>query len=165
MDTYHICPNCKKEAYFFDGEKLKCPNCNQKQFEIALHLSEGNQLFQDLAKLHKPFFYLNCGEIYNCRVEYNLRIESTSILPIVYDKHSNKLFFLFDAEKIYKKMPKKISELLLKTFSEILSQKINFELDAEIDYLIVLGTSEKDNSLIEFNGYQFKDFNHISIKK
>lgn len=163
MDTDHICPNCKKEAYFFDGEKLMCFNCNQKQFEIALHLGEGNQLFQSLGKLGKPFFHLNCGKIYNCRMEYNLRIEYTSILPIVYDKDSNKLFFLFDAEKIYKNSPKKISELMSKTFSEILTQKINFELDAEIDYLIVLGASEKDNSLIEFNGYQFKDFNQIKI--
>jgi hypothetical protein len=164
MDTYHICPNCKKEEYFFDGEKLKCPNCNQKQFEIALHISEGNQNFQSLAELNQPYFYLNCGEIYTCIVEYNQRIENTTILPVVYASDSNKLFFIFEAEKIFKQMPKMINELFSNTFLEILTLKINFDLGDEIGHLIVLGASEKDNSIIEYNGYVFKNFIKINSR-
>ena len=164
MDNYRICPNCKKEEYFFDGEKLKCPNCNQSEFKIALHFSEGHQQFQSLSKLNQPYFRLKCGEIYSCIVEYNQRVENTTIAPIVYAADSNKLFFMFEAEMIYDQMPKTKNELFSKTFLELLTLKIDFCLDDEVGHLIVLGASEKDNSIIEYNGYVFKNFREINSR-
>lgn len=164
MDIYHICPNCKKEEYFFDGEKLKCPNCNQNEFEIALHFSDGNQQFQSLAELNRPYFHLSCGEIYSCIVEYNQRVENATISPIVYAANSNKMFFVFEAKMVFTQMPKLINELFSKTFLELLTLKINFDLDDEINHLIVLGASEKDDSIIEYNGYVFKNFSKTNSR-
>lgn len=161
MNNYYLCPNCKKEEYFFDGEKLKCPNCNQIEFEKALHISEGNYKFQSLAKISHPFFYLDCGEIYSCTVEYNNKIERTTITPIVYAEDSNKMFFTFEAEKLFEEMPKMMNELLTKTFSELLTLKLNFDLHPEFSHLVVIGASEQDNSITEYNGYEFKNFNKI----
>ena len=59
-------------------------------------------------------------------------------------------------------MPKIINELFSKTFLELLTLKINFAFDDGVGYLIVLGASEKDNSIIEYNGYVFKNFSKIN---
>lgn len=55
-------------------------------------------------------------------------------------------------------MPIMINELFSKTFLELLTLKINFDFDDEVGHLIVPGVSEKDQSIIEYNGYVFKNF-------
>ncbi|MGN7811743.1 hypothetical protein [Flavobacterium sp. 22076] len=164
MDIYHICPNCRKEEYFFDGEKWKCPNCNQNEFEIALYISEGNHKFQSLTEISQPYFHLKCGEIYSCIVEYNQRVENTTITPITYAEDSNKLFFAFEAEKLSKEMPKMLDELITKTFPELLTLKINFGFHDDIGHMLVIGASEEGNSIIEYNGYVFKNFRKMNSR-
>ncbi|MCF6129072.1 hypothetical protein L1S35_05255 [Flavobacterium sp. AS60] len=164
MTNHYICPNCEKEEYFFDGEKLKCPNCDQMAFEKALYLSEGNYQFQSLAKLNVPFFRLDCGEIFTCIAEKDNRTENTSIIPIAYAEDSNKLFFAFEAEKLTKEMPKMLNEIMTKTFSELFTLKINFDFHDDIGYMVVIGASQEDNSIIEYNGYVFKNFSKINSR-
>ena len=164
MTNHYVCPNCEKEEYFFDGEKLRCPNCNQTLFEKALYLSEGNYQFQNLAKLNHPFFTLDCGEIYSCSAEKNNRIENTSIIPIAYAEDSNKLFFVFEAEKLSQEMPEMLDELMTKTFLELLTLKINFGFHDDIGYMVVIGATEENNSILEYNGYTFKNFNKINSR-
>jgi len=164
MTNYYVCPNCEKEEYFFDGEKLKCPKCDQILFERALYLSEGIYQFQSLAKLSHPFFRLDCGEMFSCIAEKNNRIENTSIIPIAYAEDSNKLFFVFEAEALSKEMPKMLDELMTKTFTELLNLKIDFGFHDDIGYMVVIGATDEDNSIIEHNGYVFKNFRKINSR-
>ena len=44
MENRFLCPNCQEVEYFFDGEKLRCPKCNQNDFESAFHIVTGKQI-------------------------------------------------------------------------------------------------------------------------
>ena len=111
MENRFLCPNCQEVEYFFDGEKLKCPNCNQNDFESALHQSEGNIEYQELSKLNKPFFELVFGEIYDCHVMFNGKIEKTTIVPVNSNPKFNQLFFLFDINYCKQNNPKIVETL------------------------------------------------------
>lgn len=153
-----ICPNCKIEAYFFDGNILKCPTCNQFDFDAALYNSEGNIQYQALIKYGKPFFELIHGEIYTCEVIYNNKIEKTNILPLIADDHSNNLFFIFEAISLAQNKPNLIHELKSKSFSELWQSSVQLESHIKYDALIIHGATQKDFSIISYDGWIFKNF-------
>ena len=157
MKNRFLCPNCNAEEYFFDGEKLKCPNCNQYDFESALHESEGNDKYQKLSKINKPFFELVCGEIYNCDVEYNSKLEKTTIIPINSDRKSNKVFIIIDADYCLQKGNKIIDTIKTKSFSELWNLNIKNELHIEFDCAMIIGATDNDNSIVSYNGWILKN--------
>jgi hypothetical protein len=158
MTNRFICPNCHVEEYYFDGTKLKCPACNQFDFESALHDSEGNILYQELIKLKKLFFELAYGEIYTCEVEFNNGLEKTKIIPIVSDSKSNKIFIMFDADYCQQNNPEVVNQLKGKTFTELWQLDVKNEIHIEYDFPIIIGATEKDNSIVSYNGWIFKNF-------
>ena len=96
---------------------MQCPNCNQKDFESALHQSEGNIDYQELSKFNELFFELIFGEIYECDVIYNGKIEKTTIVPINSNPKFNQLFFIFDITYCRQNNPNIIEILMKKSFS------------------------------------------------
>lgn len=157
MENRFICPNCQATEYFFDGEKLRCPNCNQKDFESALHQSEGNIEYQELSKLSKPFFELVFGEIYDCDVIYNGKIEKTTIVPINSDPKFNQLFFLFDINYCEQNNPNVVETLMKKTFSELWDLEVKHAFFDEFNCPIIIGSTNTDNSIISYSGWFFKN--------
>ena len=156
MENRFLCPNCKEVEYFFDGEKLHCPNCNQNDFESALHEIEGNIEYQELSKLNKPFFELVFGEIYDCDVIYNGKIEKTTIVPINSNPKCNQLFFILDTIHCEQNSPNIIETLLKKSFSELWDLYMKHEFFNEFDCPIIIGATNNDNSIISYDGWIFK---------
>ena len=158
MENRFLCPNCQEVEYFFDGEKLKCPNCNQNDFESALHQSEGNIEYQELSKLSNPFFELVFGEIYDCDVVYNGKIEKTAIVPINSNPKFNQLFFLFDINYCEQNNPKIVETLKKKTFSELWDLDIKHKLFDKFYGSIIIGSTSDENSIMSYDGWIFKNF-------
>lgn len=157
MEKKFICPNCQAVEYFFDGDKLQCPNCNQNDFEVALHQSEGNIEYQELSKLNKPFLELVFGEIYDCDVTYNGKIEKTTIVPINSNPKFNQLFFLFDVNYCEQNNPNIVETLMNKSFSELWDLEIKHEFFDKFDCSIIIGATSNDNSIISYDGWIFKN--------
>jgi len=143
MNNYFICPNCQIAEYFFDGKILKCPTCDQYEFESALYQSEANILYQNLAKLNQPYFYLSRGEIYHCIVEYSNKIEKTTVMPIIFDDNSNKVFLMFDVQKCKRESPKIIENALSKSFSELWNASVKNETYIHYNSLMVIGATKE----------------------
>jgi hypothetical protein len=158
MNDRFICPNCKVEDYFFDREILKCPTCNQFDFDVALYNSEGNIKYQELIKHKKSFFDLDHGEIYTCDVVYNNKIEKTNILPLIADDNSNNLFFVFEAISLAQNKPNLIQELKSKSFSELWLSSVRLESHIKFDALVIHGATQNDFSILSYDGWIFKNF-------
>ncbi len=158
MNNRFLCPNCQVEEYYFDGEKLKCPNCNQYDFESALYESEGHFQYQKLIKLKQPFFELVRGEVYNCDVEYNGKLQRTSIIPIISNSNSNKIFIIIEAANCHQSHPEIVKSIMSKSFSELWDITIKNEILFENKCTIIVGATENDNSIVSYDGWIFKNF-------
>ncbi len=158
MENRFLCPNCQEVEYFFDGEKLRCPKCNQNDFESALHQSEGNIEYQELSKLNKHFFELIFGKTYKCDVMYNDKIERTTIAPLNSNPKFNQLFFLLDQNHCEQNNPNIVETLMKKTFLELWDLDIKHKLFDEFDCPIIIGATNNDNSIISYDGWIFKNF-------
>jgi hypothetical protein len=150
------------EEYYFDGKILKCPSCNQYDFESALHDSEGHIHYQKLIKLKQPFFELVRGEIYNCEVEYNDKVEKTNIILLISDSKTNKVFIMFEAIYCYQNHPEIIKSVMTKTFSELWDTTLKNENYTEYDCSIIVGATENNNSIVSYDGWIFKNFERIN---
>ncbi|MCG2612008.1 transposase [Flavobacterium sp. SM15] len=162
MNNRFLCPNCHVEEYYFDGEILKCPRCNQNDFESALHDSEGHIHYQKLIKLKQPFFELVYGKIYSCDVEFDNKLEKINIIPIISDKKTNKVFIMLEDIGSFLNHQENIEPIMTKTFSELWNLEIKNELYHEYDYPIIIAASEKDNSIVSYNGWILKNFIKIN---
>lgn len=157
-----LCPNCEVEKYYFDGQILKCPKCNQFDFESALHDSEGNQQYQELKKLKRPFFELDYGKIYCCDVECNGKVDKNSIIPIVSDSESNKYFIIFDVNYCKQYYPENLKLLMTKSFSELWYLEVKNKILTEYECPVVVGATKSNNSIITYNGWVFKNLVKVS---
>lgn len=158
MENRFLCPNCHEIEYLFDGKKLSCPNCNQNDFDAALHQSEGNIEYQDLSRLSKPFFELVFGKIYDCDVIYNGKIEKITIVPINSNPKFNQLFLLFNINYCEQNNPNIVETLMKKTFSELWDLDLKHKLFDEFDCSIIIGATNNENSIITYDGWIFKNF-------
>ena len=158
MNNRFLCPNCKLVEYYFDGQILKCPNCNQYDFESALHDSEGHILYQKLIKLNELNFELEYGETYNCVVEHNGKIDNGTIIPIVSDKKLNKVFLLFEVNYCLQYYPEVIKTVMTKTFTELWDLTVKHEIHRKYDCAIIVAANNEDNSIVSYNGWIFRNF-------
>ena len=158
MNNRFLCPNCKLVEYYFDGEKLKCPNCNQYDFESALYESEGNIHYQKLIEKEKPFFELVYGEVYSCEVEYYDKHEETSVIPIISKSNSNKIFIIIDGINCNLKYPEIVKSIMSKSYSELWDITIKNKILFEHKCPIIVGATEDNNTIVSYDGWIFKNF-------
>ena len=121
-----------------------------------MHEIEGNIEYQKLSKLNKPFFELVFGEIYDCDVIYNGKIEKTTIVPINSNPKCNQLFFILDTIHCEQNSPNIIETLMKKSFSELWDLYMKHEFFNEFDCPIIIGATNNDNSIISYDGWIFK---------
>ena len=169
------CLSCDNENAFFNGVNYECPDCNSEWDLNGRSLSfdsdkeEENEVYNSLIKLNKPFFKLEHGQLYKCKVEFmydgELEIEEVSIIPLAFDNDNdkNRLHVLIEGEKWRNKHPEAVKDFAKMDFIEIWNDGIHgyFEDSMKMPISIVCATT-KEGTLIDDNSLYF-DF--IKINK
>lgn len=79
------------ENAYFDGVVFVCPDCdfeweyNSEQI-IFDDDEEDYSEFKELSILNTPFFNLEHGKLYDCKVEHEEGVDDTSIIPLAFKK-------------------------------------------------------------------------------
>lgn len=172
MEDTCTCPYCDNENAYFNGVNYECPDCDS-EWDVNGNLlnsdydddqEEGNEAFEELCNLNKPFFKLNHGKLYQCKVDFynpvvdEIQTETITIMPLAFDNNKNRFWILSDAKKIYDKFPEAIKDFIQMDFKTIWNDGIDgyFD-DAMVMPLALICTTTEHNTIIEYNS-EMHDF-------
>ena len=80
------CPKCHMENAYHNGIDMECPDCDNKWSinESSNHEIESDSMFDDFAQYDSPFFSLEHGFLYDCKVEHEGGTEDMSIISLAF---------------------------------------------------------------------------------
>jgi len=161
------CPACDNENAYFDGLLYTCPDCDYEWpfhgLKIDQQSSDKDDSYKDiyklLIKLPQPFFRLEHGQLYSCKVEGEDGTGETTIIPLAFEEGKNRLFVLWYAGHIPAKYPDFLKEVTGKDFRTI---KRDANRDGEYPSYYkaepIMCTSDKDGTLINEMGELYHEF-------
>jgi ribosomal protein L37AE/L43A len=166
MEDTFTCPNCKMDDAYFDGVIFICPNCDHKwetgsgtesKNSASIHKTDSSG-YERLIRLNTPFFRLEQGKLYDCKVETDRGIEIISIIPLAFENGKNRQFVIIDARKLFAANPMFVREIVEMDFEYIMNDGIqsNYPLDSEVQ--TVLCATKSDGTLIDNRESIFFDF-------
>mgnify|MGYP001234825327 CR=1 FL=1 len=121
MEDTCTCINCEGESAYFNGVNFECPECDfewdkggNNFFANPYEDEEEDEGLNELMALKEPFFKLNHGKLYNCKIQTmnggKVITENISIVPLAFEKDKNRLFVLIEGQKWYDEEPKAIAD-------------------------------------------------------
>lgn len=152
---------------FFDGVMYVCHNCNHEWSDqpgtMSKHTSSDFDVlkptFNRLIKLPEPYFRLNHGKLYTCKVEHTHGIEDGSIIPLAFEKDKNQQFVMIDARKLFTSNPVFVQEIIEMDFRYIWNDGILSNYPSDYEALTILCATNNDGTLIDYAGFVYFDFN------
>lgn len=159
MNINFTCPKCEEENSYFDGRAYTCPDCDYN-WSISGTTTAINPLrnsnYQNLASLEKPFFKLEHGKLYDCKVEHDRGIESISIIPLAFEKGRNRQFVMIDARNLFAQNPDYVYNIIEMGFDYIMDDGIRADYPSGFEP--VLCATQGDGTIIEYGNAVFFDF-------
>src|SRR5690606_71273 len=130
MEDTCTCVNCGYENAYFNGVNYECPDCDfewdedgNNIFKNDYYEEDEDEILIELMALKEPYFKLNHGKLYNCKVETmkgeEVITEDISIVPLAFEKDKNRLFVLIQGQKWYDEEPKAIADFAKMDFTTI----------------------------------------------
>lgn len=168
MQDTCICNNCGGESAYFNGVNYECPECDFEWDEDGNNIF-GNDFFDDegedeilneLMELKEPYFKLNHGKLYNCKVETmkgeEVITEEISIVPLAFEKNKNRLFVLIEGQKWHDEEPKAIADFAKMDFTTIWNDGIHcyFEDSFKMPIAILCATTAH-GTLVEKSSFMY----------
>lgn len=120
--------------------------------------SENHFEFEKLIDLNTPFFKLEHGILYDCKVEYKNEIEDISIIPLAFENGKNVQFVMNDARRLFKENPHYVREIINMDFNYISNDGIKADYPFDYDALTIACATQDDGTLIDYGGSIFFDF-------
>ncbi|QGW28901.1 hypothetical protein [Phnomibacter ginsenosidimutans] len=163
MEDTITCPKCYMENAYHDGVVFACPDCDFEWYTDAKTLStsyylDGYSKFEELTKLKVPFFKLEHGKLYDCKVEHENGIEETSIIPLAFQKGKNLQFILTDARRLFTNNPTYVREIINMDYSYISNDGIRADYPFEYEALTIVCSTKNDKTIICYSGSVYFDF-------
>ncbi len=129
MEDTCTCPRCQMENAYHDGVVFVCPDCEHEWSENSETLSLTQDLndyseFEELTKLNSPFFKLEHGKLYDCKVEHEKGVEDMSIIPLAFEKGKNLQFVMTDARRLFNENPSFVREIIKMDYEYICNDGI-----------------------------------------
>lgn len=168
MSDTLTCPKCQMENAFFDGIMFLCPDCdykwsdNPKKIKISHHIDEYSE-FDELIKLKVPFFNLEHGKLYDCKVEHEKGVEDASIIPLAFKNDKNLQFIMIDARRLFNANPNFIHEIINMDFEYIYDDGVRVDYPFDYYASITACATQKDGTLIAYRDVIYFDFKKMAI--
>lgn len=176
MNLNCTCHFCDNENAYHNGVNYECPDCDSEWDENGNLLDgyfddeeEINEEFEYLCELEKPFFKLNHGKLYQCKVDFinpmskKMETETAFIIPLAFEENKNCFWVLLDAKNIYDKYPKAIEDFIGMDYLTIWNDGINsyFE-DSMIMPITIIYTTTENGTLMDNMSSEMYDFQEIN---
>lgn len=162
MDDTCTCPKCQMEDAYFDGMIFVCPNCDYEWSDNSklstFNTSKDSSIFKKLAELTIPFFKLEQGKLYDCKVHHEKGIEEITIIPLSFKIGKNVTFVIIDARRLLKENPNFVHEIINMDFEYIYDDGIKADYPSEYDALTILCATDDDGTFIDNDGIILYDF-------
>lgn len=145
----------------FNGIIYYCPDCDyewHKGNPTESETSQGISDYEKLAALDIPFFKLEHGKLYNCKVEHSRGIEDISIIPLAFEEGKNRQFVMVDARNLFKKNPDYVRDIIKMDFDYIMNDGIRSDYPSEYESCTILCVTQGDGTLLDFGDAVLFDF-------
>jgi hypothetical protein len=176
MNLNCTCHFCDNENAYHNGYNYECPDCESEWDENGNLLNGDdeddervtNEEFESLCQLEKPFFKLNHGKLYQCKVDFyntvekQMETETIFILPLAFEENKNCFSVLIDARTICDKYPKAIEDFIEMDYETIWEDGIeNYFNDSTIMPITTVCATTENGNLIDCNSemYDFEEIN------
>jgi hypothetical protein len=176
MNLNCTCHFCDNENAYHNGVNYECPDCDSEWDENGDLLNdydqddegETNEEFESLCKLEIPFFTLNHGKLYQCKVDFynqiddEMQTESVYIIPLAFEKNKNCFWVLNDAKTIVDKYPEAIEDFIEMDYTTIWNDGINCYFDdSRIMPISNICTTTESGTLMDYMSemYDFEEVN------
>lgn len=175
MNLNCTCHFCDNENAYHNGVNYECPDCDSEWDETGNMLNdydeddegEANEEFESLCKLKTPFFTLNHGKLYQCKVDFYNRIddemqtESVYIIPLAFEKNKNCFWVLNDAKTIADRYPEAIKDFIEMDYTTIWNDGIKYYFeDSKIMPLTSICTTTESGTLMDYMSEMY-DFEEV----
>ena len=163
MEDTCTCPKCHMENAYYDGVVFICPDCDYEWSDNSETFSSDNDLedyseFEELTKLKVPFFKLEHGKLYECKVKHEKGIEDMSIIPLAFKKGQNLQFVMTDARRLFKENPRFVREIIKMDYDYIYNDGIRADYPFNYEALTVTCATQEDETIIDYSDSVFFDF-------
>ena len=157
------CPRCGMENAYFDGVVFICPDCDYEWAHDAImepfsNATEDDTKHSELAKLSTPFFKLEHGKLYECKVKHKKGIEDLSIIPLAFKPGENLQFILINARRLSKTNPQYVREIIQMDYDYIYNDGVKADYPDDYDAMISICATREDRTLLDIEGFEYFDF-------
>lgn len=166
MEDTFTCPRCDMGNAYFDGSMYVCPDCDyewgsrKKPKENNRYLGSPHILeYEELRSYHAPFFKLEHGKLYDCKVKTPLGIEDTSIIPLAFENNRNRQFVMADARRLLKRCSWCVRDIIKMDFNFIMRDRLLDDYPPDYHINTVLCATTPDKTLWEYGTFEYFDFN------
>jgi len=146
---------------YFDGIIYTCPDCDYEWSHSQITSSviyRGRSDFERLANLNEPFFKLEHGKLYECKVNHDHGVENTSIIPLAFENGKNRQFVMIDARSLFKRNLYHVQDIIKMDFDYIWNDGIRSDYPDEYETLTILCATKSDGTIIDYSDASFFDF-------
>lgn len=163
MEDTCTCPKCQMENAYYDGVVFVCPDCDYEwsdNTEITLSNDESEDYseFEELTKLKVPFFKLEHGKLYDCKVEHERGIEEMSIIPLAFKNDKNLQFVMTDARRLFRENPSFVREIIKMDYDYIYNDGIRTDYPFYYEALTIRCVTQNDGTILDYSDSVFLDF-------
>lgn len=149
------------ENAYFDSSIYICPDCDYKWSHISVAPSIASQRkpdFKKLANLNEPFFKLEHGKLYDCKIEHDRDVENLSIIPLAFERERNRQFVMIDARNLFAKNPDHVYDIIKMDFDYIMNDGIRSDYPSDYEALTVLCATKGDGTIVDYDDVVYFDF-------
>ena len=163
-----MCPECKMGNSYFNNSMFLCPDCgcewsdDEKKLTIFEYLNQYYE-FNELMELNVPFFKLEHGKLYDCKVKHERGIEVASIIPLAFKNNKNIQFIMIEARKLFTANPQFVREIILMDYEYIYNDGIKADYPSDYGNLTTLCATQEDETLIGNFDIIYYDFIKTTI--
>ena len=164
MEDTCSCPKCQMENAYHNGVSFVCPDCDNEWSGNSNASFTGNfSNFKEQIKLKLPFFKLEHGKLYDCKVEHERGIENISIIPLACKKGANLQFIMTDARKLFKQNPNFVLEIIKMDYDYICNDGIRSSYPFDYEALTINCATQHDGTLVDYRNSIIFDFKKTDI--
>lgn len=168
MDDTCTCPKCHMENAYHDGVVFVCPDCDFEWSDSSETITFGDDEedyseFNELTKLNAPFFKLEHGKLYDCKVQHEKGIEDMSIVPLAFKKGKNLQFVMTDARRLFNENPQFVQEIINMDYDYIYNDGIRADYPFDYEALTITCATQEDGTIIDYSDSIFFDFKKTDV--
>jgi hypothetical protein len=163
MEDTVVCPRCGEENAYFDGVMFVCPDCDYRwSLDSDKNPMDAQELdhseFDELTELKAPFFVLDQGKLYDCKVRHEKGIEESTIIPLAFKEGRNLQFIMVDARKLYQQNPRFVREIIAMDYEYILYDGVRADYPDNYSAMTFECATRDDGVLVDSLNMEYFDF-------